>query len=422
MQDFIFMLCILSRCVLGWFNLCFRKMLRKRSRSQQKDQHMGHPVSDVSDSQYHPDVSAQKHKPNSFFSLPGVFVGLSPKASELESINSPTSPLDFRVFSSLGNPFRSPKSSQENHHKSWGCSKVGLSIIDSLDDETTSGKVLRSSDSKNILFGAQMGIKIPNVRSRFESFEAPNSLPNNYAIFPSKHIVKPSKLRNGSSSVHFEIGEASLVDESFGKFRSCSLDNGNVGSQLGNLRTKLSREIFCLDDGKSSVSVPHSFIAGNQNLNSSSSTELTCIGVPIGSQNSFIGPLSASEIELSEDYTCVRTHGPNAKTTHIYSDCILGCHDNELVEKSKNGNKDIALSAPDAGPAISITYPSNNFSSFCFSCKKTLEGEDIYMYRGDTFCSWSCRSEEISFQEKLEQENSSSNSEELSGTSMFIAT
>lgn len=397
-------------------------MLRKRTRSQQKDQQMGHSVSDVSDSQYHPDVSAQKHKPNSFFNLPGVFVGLSPKASELESINSPTSPLDFRVFSPLGNRFRSPKSSQESHQKTWGCSKVGLSIIDSLVDETKSGKVLRSSDSKNILFGTQMGIKIPNVRSRFESFEAPNSLPNNYAIFPSKHIVKPSKLRNGSSSVHFEIGEASLEDESFGRFRSCSLDNGHSGSHLGNLRTKLSSGKFCLDDGISSVSIPHCFIGGNQNLNISSSTELTSDGVPTGTENIFIGSLSASEIELSEDYTCVRTHGPNAKTTHIYSDCILECHDNELVDMSKNGNKEVALCAPDNGSSIPITYPSNNFLSFCFSCKKTLEGEDIYMYRGETFCSWSCRSEEISVQEKLEQENSSNNSEELSETSMFIAT
>lgn len=360
----------------------FRIMLRKRTRSHQKDQHMGHPVSDVLDSQYHPDVSAQKHKPNTFFNLPGVFVGLSPKASELESINSPTSPLDFRVFSPLGNPFRSPRSSsQESHQKSWGCSKVGLSIIDSLDDETKSGKVLRSSDSKNILFGTQMGIKIPNVRSRFESFEAPNSLPNNYAIFPSKHIVKPSKLRTGSSSVQFEIGEAPLEDESFGKFRSCSLDNGHSTSHLGNLRTKSGFGKFYLDDGISSASIPHSFIAGNLNLNSSSNTELTSIGAPIGTQNSFIGSLSASEIELSEDYTCVRTHGPNAKTTHIYSDCILECHDNELVDMSKNVNMEIASSTPDNGPAIPITYPSNNFLSFCFSCKKTLEGEDIYMYR-----------------------------------------
>ncbi|KAK1394680.1 FCS Zinc finger [Heracleum sosnowskyi] len=395
-------------------------MLRKRARSHHKDQQMGHPVSDVSDSQYHSDVSAQKHKPNSFFNLPGVFVGLSPKTGELESINSPTSPLDFRVFSPLGNPFRSPKSSQESHRKSWGCSKVGLSIIDSLDDETKSGKVLRSSDSKNILFGTQMGIKIPNVRSRFESFEAPNSLPNNYAIFPSKHTVKPSKLRNGSSSVYFEIGEASLEDESFEKFRSCSLDNGHSGSHLGNLRTKSSSGKFCLDYGMSSMNIPHSFIAGNQNLNSSSSSELTSIGVPIGTQNSFVDSLSASEIELSEDYTCVRKHGPNAKTTHIYSDCILECHDDELVDMSKNGNKEIALSAPNNGPAFPITYPSNNFLSFCFSCKKTLEGEDIYMYRGETFCSWSCRSEEISLQEKLEQENYSNNSEELSETSMFL--
>ncbi|CAH9132759.1 unnamed protein product [Cuscuta epithymum] len=33
--------------------------------------------------------------------------------------------------------------------------------------------------------------------------------------------------------------------------------------------------------------------------------------------------LSLSEMELSEDYTCVITHGPNPKTTHIFGNCVV---------------------------------------------------------------------------------------------------
>lgn len=144
-------------------------MLRKRSRSFQKDQHMGHPTmaDAVSELYFQSDVMGQKHKGNSFFSVPGLFVGLNYKGlSDSDSVRSPTSPLDFRVFSNLGSPFRSPRSSQDGQHKSWDCSKVGLSIIDSLDDGgKLSGKVLRSSESKTILFGPQMRIKTPNSPS-----------------------------------------------------------------------------------------------------------------------------------------------------------------------------------------------------------------------------------------------------------------
>jgi|UniRef100_B9N9K3 protein tyrosine phosphatase len=37
----------------------------------------------------------------------------------------------------------------------------------------------------------------------------------------------------------------------------------------------------------------------------------------------FSGCLSASEIELSKDYTYVITHGPAPRTTHIFYNCIV---------------------------------------------------------------------------------------------------
>ena len=133
-------------------------MLRKRNRSYQKDQKLCRPISDAI-----PESDVLGHKTNSFFNSPGLFVGFSPKSSESDSVRSPTSPLDFRVFSNLTNPYiRSPNSSSR-HQKCWACTTVGLGIVDSLDGDTKfSGKNLQSSDSKNILFGPQMRTKTLN--------------------------------------------------------------------------------------------------------------------------------------------------------------------------------------------------------------------------------------------------------------------
>ncbi|KAJ8749440.1 hypothetical protein K2173_025484 [Erythroxylum novogranatense] len=85
----------------------------------------------------------------------------------------------------------------------------------------------------------------------------------------------------------------------------------------------------------------------------------------------FTGCLSISEMELSEDYTCVITHGPNPKTTHIFDNCI--------VENYYTNSAQL------------------NFLSFCHTCKKHLEQKnDIYIYRGEkAFCSDECRYQEM---------------------------
>lgn len=56
----------------------------------------------------------------------------------------------------------------------------------------------------------------------------------------------------------------------------------------------------------------------------------------------FSRQLSLKEMEMCEDYTCVITHGPNPKTTHIFDDCIVeSCRGNEPelfdVKKMENG-------------------------------------------------------------------------------------
>lgn len=87
---------------------------------------------------------------------------------------------------------------------------------------------------------------------------------------------------------------------------------------------------------------------------------------------SFTGCLSASEMEHSEDYTRVISHGPNPRTTHIFDNCIV-----------ESGCFDVGCCSSSATESVShINYPSESFMSFCFYCNKNLgHGIDIYIYR-----------------------------------------
>lgn len=88
------------------------------------------------------------------------------------------------------------------------------------------------------------------------------------------------------------------------------------------------------------------------------------------------GVMSFSEMELSEEYTCVIAHGPNPRTTHIFDNCIVESY----------------CSLPNTPYS-----PSLNFLSFCHTCKKHLEHtKDIFIYRGEkAFCSQECRHQEM---------------------------
>lgn len=73
------------------------------------------------------------------------------------------------------------------------------------------------------------------------------------------------------------------------------------------------------------------------------------------------GCASVSEMELSEDYTCVISRGPNPRTTHIFDNCIV----------------ESFYSLSDQSSSASVS-----FLSFCYTCKKNLEQKnDIYIYR-----------------------------------------
>lgn len=87
----------------------------------------------------------------------------------------------------------------------------------------------------------------------------------------------------------------------------------------------------------------------------------------------FSRQLSLKEMEMSEDYTCVITHGPNPKTTHIFDDCI--------VESCIGGGEDDVVS--DVFESFNVSASSSDsFLRFCHSCKDS--GEKDFCSHEDT--------------------------------------
>lgn len=102
--------------------------------------------------------------------------------------------------------------------------------------------------------------------------------------------------------------------------------------------------------------------------------EISHLGSFFENSNSSLRVLSASEMELSEDYTRVICHGPNPRTTHIFDNCVIetSCFASDFDKESGCFSHPIATSS----------YLSQSFLSVCFYCNKNLgQGQDIYMYR-----------------------------------------
>lgn len=99
--------------------------------------------------------------------------------------------------------------------------------------------------------------------------------------------------------------------------------------------------------------------------------------------------LSPSEMKLSEDYTRVTSHGPNPKTIHIFDTCNGFDTLTTEISFSVHGQSG---------------YPSDDFLTFCQSCRKKLgQGKDIFMYRGEkAFCSHECRNREMLADDEME--------------------
>lgn len=313
-------------------------------------------------------------KRKSIFKAPLLYVGLG---MDSDSLRSPTSPLDVTLLSNRGNTLRTSPPNQ-GLKRGWNCTKVGLSIIDSLEDcSKLSRNVLLSSEFNKGSFSPnpspQMITKVTNCNHCLDSVKASKSLPKDFFKLP--YTKNNSVFHKGESNVVFEIGEPLLEHElPFGKSMSCSLD---LYSPIKDSKFDSKCENFCLKP----VSFPNTLL-------------------PMS--------LSASEIENSEDYTCVISHGPNPKKTHIFCDCILEVHADDDVKKHQNKNEEEGLSSPAVGRLETPKqFPSAEFLTFCNHCNKKLdEGKDIYIYRGEkSFCSLTCRAFEIMIDEELEKSN-----------------
>ncbi|KAD6120022.1 hypothetical protein R6Q59_026141 [Mikania micrantha] len=188
-----------------------------------------------------------------------------------------------------------------------------------------------------------------------------------------KNPEKPPKFfeKNQHKSENFDSGGIALVlvkENPNGNI----CNKHNTSSRKILFGSKLKIQIPSLDAFQNgSPESPGDF--GIKTRNSQLSGNPTPTG--FGSPRFTTGPLSLREMELSEEYTRVISHGPNPKTTHIYDNCVV------------DSCCGIRVGSP----------PLESFVSFCQTCKKNLnEGSDIFMYRGEkAFCSEECRCHEM---------------------------
>jgi zinc-finger of the FCS-type, C2-C2 len=238
----------------------------------------------------------------------------------------------FVGFSTKGlmdlDPTRSPTSPLDvKSPKSPKCcdyNTAGLGLLNYLTEEIKPGK------------------KVPGSPLRLSSTK---SLPKNYGL-----LSKGSPNYNlGSQEMRIRTN---LVNDEFSKMRSCSADMGGSGLDL-----------------KPDL----------EHLKSGLNESLLGRSLPIS-----IHSLSAREIEQSEDYTCIKSYGPNAKTTHIFGDFILEPHIIESPDDFLNKDETKILGFSQSGLEAPIEpphCPDVDFLSACFACEKKLDGKDVYIYR-----------------------------------------
>lgn len=190
----------------------------------------------------------------------------------------------------------------------------------------------------------------------------------------TKSPKRESRVNWGSKGVGLGLVDALVDEKSESKQLNCMSRMVLFGSQLKiqipSVLSTTSSPSSPSDFGiKTRNSQWSSFLAKKSPFGSSES------GLENQNSGSVHSCLSASEMELSEDYTCVISYGPNPRTTHIFEDCIVeSCFGVDRYSEPKKGNRLFTNR--------SMSYPSQNFLSFCHTCKKNLGlGKDIYMYR-----------------------------------------
>ncbi|KAL6191204.1 hypothetical protein ACLB2K_037595 [Fragaria x ananassa] len=268
---------------------------------------------------------------SSFFSTPRLFTSFTSKPfSETEAVMSPTSILETKPFFGLRNPFWSesntPKTPERETKRHW----------DKLDSKGIGLAIVDALIDDN---GSDPKPSKPQTRM---------------VIFGSRLKIQIPPL---PSSV-LPSTESPKLEAVF----------------------EIERTISHLDPFSSGLSQSP---AKKSPFGTGSSGNETPVSPQV-----FKGCLSVSEMELSEDYTCVISHGPNPKTTHIFDNCVVeSCDGVPQLSPTRKENRS--------------SYPSESFLSFCYHCKNNIgQGKDIYMYRGEkAFCSSECRYQEMLLEE-----------------------
>ncbi|XP_010261774.1 PREDICTED: uncharacterized protein LOC104600503 [Nelumbo nucifera] len=162
---------------------------------------------------------------------------------------------------------------------------------------------------------------------------------------------------------------------------------------------------------------PAKFVVGSLNLNRSDP-------IPVDSTKSSAaksrgGLDRPADMDDWESYTSVTRHGHNkASFARLYCDgavengTSLGYSrdrrgfDRRCNNKNNHHNHTMGVfceSPPRWGEEIPA-FPTSDFLSACYLCRKKLHGRDIYMYRGEkAFCSAECRYRQIVIDECKEK-------------------
>lgn len=336
--------------------------------------------------------SLGKHISSSLFSIPGFFAGFGSKGSiDGDSLRSPTSPLDFRLFSNLSNPFGfksiSSAESESGRQKKFVSSEVGLGIINSIvvDGCEPTSEALDSNRRKNVIFGPQIKTKIYKLSNHYikslGSSLKSYSLPSNYTISSLSKAKIPSPNSGAINSVSGNGEFSTLESEPFENNASFLSNTGSFSSSGIDLLTQNfdpSAEFFPLEGNNTIFPA----ISNSPQRENSLPIKSCSLPITIGSSHAYVGSLTAREIELSEDYTCIISHGPNPKTTRIFGDCILECHTDENIDSSEIEEPGIE-SSPSGSCSEGLGHGVLDASSqICYSCKKVLKEEhDIYLCR-----------------------------------------
>lgn len=256
------------------------------------------------------------HK-SGFFRVPGLFVRLSTKGLlDSESIWSPTSPLDSKVFSVLGSTIvSSPRSPgpywPQPKRLDLDCNRVGLRLVGSLNDES----ITASGSSRKLLLGPEMRVNVPSSKTHLHVEE--NSL---------QAPVNPCYELNQQESV-LELTLSEPIDQ---------------------------------------------YMPNSPHFPSSNSQPMLD-----DASDGFICNQSMNEITQSEEYTCVISRGPDPKTTHIFRDRVLETRTNCSPVEDVEGSPFVAEPSQDL-PIYK--FCDDIFSVCCSCNEKLSEGKDIYIY------------------------------------------